>query len=323
MLNKKHIITTVAVSSIIFAQISSTSAMMTNVPASTQSGQTTMMTGTAQPMATSAVATSKKIEGVDFIDTNTLMVKLSGVPAISQVDSQVKILEDIKVEKTTKDIDNAKKIVLDLSKDLVDGQKYSIISVGDNLETSIDFTLAGDKSNIVNPALDKNSTGIEKIAVVNPKKVEIYLNKDLKVTSFEFKMFKELSVDSMFMDTTNLNIKLKDALTSSKDYIMIASLKDVSGKEIEIENALYDFVTPELKTPVVSDMTIAEAQTGSLSAPAEAMLTGVTASGTAIEQAAMDAQKTPDTGAKTNILVFLTLILSLGFIVARKKAFKN
>jgi len=47
----------------------------------------------------------------------------------------------------------------------------------------------------------------------------------------------------MFLDTTNINIKLSAKLLEQKEYILILTLKDLENKDIEIENSLFDFTT--------------------------------------------------------------------------------
>lgn len=262
---------------------------------------------------------SASISWVDAIDAQTLSVRLSTILSGISPDSEGKILEDVKVLETIKDLDNAKKIKLTLDSDLVDGKNYSIISVSEGLDTSIDFNLSGDKSKILNAALNPEETWIEYISVIDSKTVEVYLNKEVTLEKFEFKTFKELNVDSMFLDTTNLNLKLVDSLSSNKDYILILTLKDLENKDIEIDNSLFDFVTPEFATPVVEENLLAASEelTNTWTVTLDS-----TQSGETVEAVAMNVTQTPPTWTKTNVLLFLTFILTLSIFLVKRKSFK-
>lgn len=270
---------------------------------------------------TGAMTPALKVDWVDFLDDKTLSIKISAPINWISKDSEVKILEDLSVATSTKDLDNAKKVTVKLNSDLLDGSSYSLVSVSEGLDTSIDFDLSWDKTKIVNKDVSKDDTSIEYISVIDPKNIEVYFNKDLTITSFEFKMFKELKVESMFLDTVNLNVKMLDSLVSKKDYIAILSLKDETNKDIEVENSLYDFVTPEfaVTTPVV-DPTDEPVPTDIL--PTEDTATWVVWSGVKTEEAAMAVTATPDTGAKTNVLLFITFILTLAVFLIKRKTIK-
>ena len=262
------------------------------------------------------------ITWVDVIDSQTLSVwlstKLNGISS----ESDGKVLEDIKVISSVKDETNAKKITLKLESNLVDNNNYSIVSVSEWLDTSIDFNLSGDKSKILNSALVWAETWIEYISITDSKTIEIYLNKETNLTTFDFKVFKEISKESMFLDTTNINIKLSAKLLEQKEYILILTLKDLENKDIEIENSLFDFTTSVFvwekfveEMPLVSDFTAAPEE--NLSGSGE-----LTSSWETIETVAMSATQTPDTWTKTNILLFLTFVLTLILILIRKKELK-
>jgi len=263
------------------------------------------------------------ITWVDVIDSQTLSVwlstKLNGISS----ESDGKVLEDIKVISSVKDETNAKKITLKLESNLVDNNNYSIVSVSEWLDTSIDFNLSGDKSKILNSALVWTETWIEYISITDSKTIEIYLNKETNLTTFDFKVFKEISKESMFLDTTNINIKLSAKLLEQKEYILILTLKDLENKDIEIENSFFDFTTSVFvwekfveEMPLVSDFTAAPEE--NLSGSGE-----LTSSWETIETVAMSATQTPDTWTKTNILLFLTFVLTLILILIRKKRIKS
>lgn len=312
MLNTKKILTIAILSAIslnTFASEVSTGAV-TSTGAQTSSGEVVQTLDVASLESTS-------ISWVEAIDAQTLTVRLSSNLSGISPDSEAKILEDVKVLEAVKDLDNAKKIKLSLDTDLIDGKNYSIISVSEGLDTSIDFNLSWDKTKIVNSALVPEETWIEYISVVDSKTVEVYLNKDSSLEKYEFKTFKELNVDSMFLDTTNLNLKLTDTLVSNKDYILILTLKDLENKDIEVDNSLFDFVTPTFAAPAVEDFLAAWELTSSWP-----VVTDATQSGETVEEVAMNATQTPPTWTETNVLLFLTFILTLSIFLAKRKSLK-
>lgn len=265
---------------------------------------------------TTSQVRSTNIVRVEAIDSQTLTVTLSNaLDGISDA-SEAKILEDVRVVSATKDLDDAKKIHLVLDADLVSGKNYSIISVSEGLDTSIDFQFAGNTSKIENTLLT-SEVGIEYISVVDNRNIEMYLNKESDVERFDFKVFKEISSESMFLDTTNVNIKLTSSLASNEDYILILNLKDSQNRDIEVENSLFDFITGEFVSVEVISEPVAE-----VPVVQEPEMSGEETPAQAIEEVAMSVTQTPDTGAKTNILLFLTFILTLSIFLARRKSFK-
>lgn len=313
MVNNKKIYGIVALSLIAFNTVWAT---WTQLPVNTVSSTWVTSTWIVSTWSVNTWVTSTlKVEWIDFLDSKTLSVKLSNqIDGISK-DSEVKILEDLSVATSQKDLDNAKKIKVTLNSDLVDWSSYSLVSVSEGLDTSIDFSLTWDKSKILNSNFVKEETSIEYISVLDNKTIEIFFNKDVKNTTVEFKMFKELKVESNFLDTTNLNVKMFDKLQSKKDYIAILSLKDNNLKDIEIVNSLYDFTTPEFPEEKIETLPVLDNTWTTLS--------WTTATWVAVTDAAMNVTQTPDTWAKTNILILMTFLLTLGLYLSRNKIVKS
>lgn len=263
-----------------------------------------------------SVSNLVKVDWIDFVDDKTLSVKLSQALNGISKDSEVKILEDLTIVSSTKDKTNSKKVLIQLNSDLIDNSSYSLVSVSEWLDTSIDFNLSWDKSKILNPNISNDKTSIEYLSVVDARNIELYFNKDLSLNNIEFKMFKELKTQSMFLDTTNLNIKMLDSLTSKKDYIAILSLKDESNKDIEVENSLYDFTTPEFASAVDTAIPTVDTNTWTELTPVDATTWEL------VENVAMKASNTPDTWTKTNILLLLTFIITLSLFILKRKSFK-
>ncbi len=277
-----------------------------------------LLTGAVQPEATQLNLVSTSIVWVDTLDASTLVVKLwSQLPGIS-AQSDAKILEDISVSASQKNTDNLKKIDITLNSDLVLGTNYSIISVSEWLDSSIDFTFNAPMVEIKNTLVPKD-TGIDHIIIKDTKNIEVYLNKDATLETYEFKVFKEMSSSNMFLDTTNINIQLSQPILPNTDYILILNLKDIENKDIEVENSLFDFVSGEFAPQVAPEVPVETALPVAVEVPVEDPMTS---SGQPIENVAMEVTQTPDTGAQTNVLLALTFILTLAVFLVKRKSFK-
>jgi hypothetical protein len=344
MFNKKHILLATALFTTLLVSSASAETWALSNSWQTNSGMTNTWASSTWSMAaqsTTTVADSTvEISGVDIIDDSTLSVKIawSLTNWVSDA-SEVKIFKDMKISKVEKDMDNAKKIKLSLDEGLDFGNvDYSLFSVS-SIDTSIDFALTWTSSWTIKNTVATDA-GIDYINIVDAKTVEVYLKKAPTADLTDFKLLKEVKINSMFYDVGNLNVKTQSALMSNSNYFfMFIALKDNSGKEIPVSNSMYDFATPDFTTlstasgSEVSSWALLEpTSTGALD---ESLMPSSTSSGEtlswattasweiAIEDAAKDVKATPDTWTKTNILLVIALISSLGFVILRKKAFKN
>ena len=264
--------------------------------------------------------TSVEVSWVDVVDAKTLSVEFSGkLDNGVSADSDVKIFKDMNVVSAEKDLNNAKKVKLTLWEDLdFGGYEYSLFSVS-SIETSMDFALNSTSSGKVTNEAD---TWIESIDIVDAKTLEINL-KDDKANITDFKLLKEVKIESMFYDSWALNVQTSSELHSNGNYFfMFVALKDNNGKEIEVTNSMYDFSTGELMTEEAASMSGTTSLTTASGAELSASWAELTGSGLPIEEVAKDVSVTPDTWAKTNILLALTFLLTIAFVVVRKKAFK-
>ena len=278
-----------------------------------------ILTQTWVTATTNLDISSTLIDGVDTLDNTTLVVRLANqLPGIS-ADSDAKVLEDIAVTSATKSADDAKKIDITLGNDLVPGTNYSIISVSEGLDSSIDFTFTDVMTEIKN-SITPIGTGINHIIVKDPKNIEVYLNNETALTTYEFKVFKELSSTNMFLDTSNVNVQLSNPILPNTDYILILNLKDIENKDIEVENSLFDFVSGEFAAaPVIPEVSTGSEMPVAVEVPVDDPMA---TSGQPIENVAMEVTQTPDTGAQTNVLLAITFLLTLGIFVLRRKSFK-
>ncbi len=277
-----------------------------------------ILTQTWVTATTNLDISSTLIDGVDTLDNTTLVVRLANqLPGIS-ADSDAKVLEDIAVTSATKSADDAKKIDITLGNDLVPGTNYSIISVSEGLDSSIDFTFTDVMTEIKN-SITPIGTGINHIIVKDPKNIEVYLNNETALTTYEFKVFKELSSTNMFLDTSNVNVQLSNPILPNTDYILILNLKDLENKDIVVENSLFDFVSGDFVEAPVVEMSTGSEMPVAVEVPVDNTME---TAGESIENVAMTVTQTPDTGAKTNVLLFLTFVLTLGVFLLKRKSFQ-
>ncbi len=278
-----------------------------------------LLTWAVQPEATQLNLASTSIVWVDSIDASTLVVRLSNQLSGISSSSDAKVLEDISVASSIKSPDNTKKIDIALNSDLMMGTNYSIISISEGLDSSIDFNFSAPMTEIKN-SITPTQTGINHIVVKDTKNIELYLNNDATLGTYEFKVFKEISSANMFLDTSNVNVQLSQPILPNMDYILILNLKDMENKDIEVENSLFDFVSGEFTTaPVLPEVSTGSEVPVAVEVPVD---NPMETTGQPIEDVAMKVAQTPDTGAKTNVLLALTFILTLWIFVLRRKSFK-
>lgn len=306
MMNKKQILSAVAVISLFSNAAFATGTL--DMPAQT-GAVTSEATASGTALTAAPTALSVEVSKVDFVDSKTVTVAFNGVlPSGVSPDSDVKLFRDMKVVSATKSLDDAKKVVVELQDDIVfDGSLYNLFSVSAD-EQSIDFTAVEGTTSYTNP---ETASVIASVNILAPKTLELTFTTDVATPTLELKLLKETKKSNMFFDGTNLNIALEQSLAASTNYFfMFLSLKDESQKEVEVTNSMYDFVSPEVFSDTLIDQTLElNAGTGE-----------VTASGLTVEQAATEVTNTPSTGAKTNLLIAVTFLLSIAYFVVRRRA---
>ena len=281
---------------------------------------TTAMTWVATPTSaamTGTISTSVKVWSVDTVDKTTLTVKLDwALTSWVSPQSELKVLKDLNVASSAKNATDWKVLDVTLAEELsLSGANYSLLSLGD-LDLNVDFAV-----NWVGTKVDNTKAWTElawkTLEVVDAKTLKITFNKDLGTTLPSFKLLKDVKVESVFFDTTNLNVKLSDGLTKDSAYIlMVLALKDNLGKDVEVENSLFDFRTP---ATIVWDEVLASS--GALTGSWE-NLTSSGGTWSDIAAVAMDAKTTPDTWTKENLIILMSLMLATWIFIFRKKSLK-
>lgn len=325
MFNKKH--TLLAVSCLfVFSWVSVNAEGLSNQIKTTTQEPTTMEAVMPSALSISQINTidSKKLEVLFNNNTNTFSTW-----------SEVKVFNQLEVVEAKVLETNLKQVEVKISwEDLVDGSSLSLISLND-LDLNADFTITWENFSLDNLATPTWS----KITVKDKSTLIIDLKADLVWKTPNLKLLKEVQVDWVSNLDSKLVLDLKDELKSSNSYIfMIISLFDNANKEVNVENWVFDFVTPETiqsnekkvdevvtltgETLVEENMTLTGETLVENNMDTETLNVADTQSGAiAIEDVAMTAETTPDTGTKEIFIVLLSLMIWLGiFALKNKKA---
>lgn len=266
--------------------------------------------------ANTFAATLDKIEA---INNNTVEITASNDVVFSdiKVDWEVKLLKDIPVSFSAKDTQNPKKVLLNLSSDITANTSYSLITVLWG-EWNIDFKIAEFLQwEFVNSNLMEWEHGIEKVNIVDSRTIEVYYNVDLTQDTFEYKILSELETSGLKSSWNNvLNLSVAKNLEKSTNYIlMVISLKDATGKPLNLTEDLYDLLTPADLMEVVAEEPVVVATTEP--DPIEVQVESNTWN---VVEVAKTVETTPETGAATNVLLMIAFLLSLGLIFRKKFA---
>ena len=269
-----------------------------------------------------STANASNIENVQAIDNGTIRMTASEDVVFSntKVYGEVKVLRDIDVSYSSKDLENDKKVVLNLSSDLYTNSDYSLISIiwaDGNIDFEIWDSINGE---IINKNIIWTEKTIEKVNVIDSRTLEVYFNYDLDDDMFEFKLLSELNVDSLSSESNNiLDLDMWGILDKSTSYIiMVISLEDIDGNELTLDESLYDLVTTSNLTEKVEEVVVIEEEpvvVKEVVVIEEKVIEEVEGN---IEEIALNSAETPDTGAETWVLMLLTFIFSSAYFIKNK-----
>ncbi len=267
-----------------------------------------------------STANSANIDNLQAVDNGTVRMTASEdvVFSDSKVYGEVKVLRDIDVSYSSKDLENNRKVVLNLSADLYTNSVYSLIGII-GAEGNIDFEIGGSlNGEIMNGNIIGSEQTIEKVNVVDSRTLEVYFNYDLEEDMFEFKLLSELKVDSLSSLGNNiLDISLQDTLGKSTSYIiMVISLEDIDGNELMLDESLYDLVTTNSLMEKPEEIVEIEEVT-EVKEVVQVEEEVIEEEGN-IEEVALNSAETPDTGAETWVLMLLTFIFSSVYFIKNK-----
>ena len=257
-------------------------------------------------------AFASTIDKIEVIDNNSIGITASNDVEFSSdyIEWDIKILKDISVSYSSKDINDAKKVTLNLWDDLVINNSYSLISIL-WAEWNIDFEIWEYLEwEISNKLIWNGEVWIEKINIIDSRTIELFFTDDLEDDLFEFKILSDIPTVRLTSEWNNVaNLEIKDNLEKESEYIlMVLSLEDKDGNTIVLDEDLYDFTT---SADLIVD---AEEKEVVLAAAKEE----VVEEKWNMNAIALAKEETPDTGAATWVLVLLTAIVNLGFFLRKK-----
>lgn len=254
-------------------------------------------------------AYAARVESINAIDNKTIEVVTSPEVIFSdnKIYGDVKVLRDIRVGYSSKDFENHKKIILNLSSDLYANTSYNIFTVI-WAEWSIDFTIWDfTPGEIKNDFFTQWAKDIEKINIIDSRTIEIYYSYDIEEDDFEFKILSELKIDNLSSSWDNiLTINMENTLDSSTPYIvMLNSLEDISWNRINLWETLFDITT---SSNLVEKVESEEKE----------VIKEIEVDEWNIEEVALNSAETPDTWAETWVLIMLTFIFSSFYFLRNK-----
>lgn len=252
---------------------------------------------------------ASSIDKITAIDNNTVELTTSPDVTLSdtKVEWEVKLLKDVPVSFSAKDTENTKKVLINLSADLISNTSYSLITILGG-EWNIDFRiwdfLGWEFKNANLLAWEK---WIAKVKVIDSRTIEIYFTDALTESTFEFKILSEIELAWLKSAwNSKLDLEVAKNIEKSTNYIvMVLSLTDVNGNKVKFDEDLYDLTTPADLAQAVTEQPVAVA-TVEPKPVVEAWTWN-------IEEVAKTLEKTPETWATSTILVMLALLSSLAF----------
>jgi hypothetical protein len=252
------------------------------------------------------------IDNIKVIDNNTIEMTASNDVNFSDtyIEWDIKVLKDIPVSYSSKDVNNAKKILLNLWDDLIANNSYSLISIL-WVDWNIDFTIWDYlKGEIINEWLEEWDEWIEKINIIDSRTIELYFTSDVENDTFEFKILSEVPTVKLISNWNNIiDLEIKENLEKNMDYIlMILALEDKDWNKLVFDEDLYDFSTS-------NDLVIdnEEKEVVLASAKDEKIEDEWN-----INVVASSIKEIPETWATTWFLVLLTIILNVFFFLRKK-----
>lgn len=252
----------------------------------------------------------------DFSDITVLNngnIEISTTPDLNlakwEVSWDLKVLKDYEVSFAYKDVQDSKKVFLNLKQDLDKNKEYTILWI-DWAEANMTF-IASEK--IIWEYLnseEKEGLKIEKINIVDLKTIEVYYSEELNSEEFVYKLLTEIETKSKISSWENtFNISFKNPLETEKKYIILSNyINDENGKKVKMDDYIYDFKTDEELEDVFGNL------------PELNVASEKKEDKWNLEEMAEKAKKTPTTWAETWLIFAIAIIMTWLFSISRKKA---
>ncbi len=192
------------------------------------------------------------LKTITATSTQSLEIELNKSVGIkdNNLNSDLKVYQDRSVRDSIKDTTNPKMVKVNLTDPLTKGDSYSILSIS-WVEWSIEFKIWNSLENyeVQNGSLDGEEQGIERIMIADASTIEITFLQELADEEFDFKVYKDIAVDSMTLGDTDsmIDVVLKDALEDNSDYVGTVTLFEGGSDKIDVDSGIYDFITDTLE----------------------------------------------------------------------------
>lgn len=251
-------------------------------------------------------AYASSVDSIDVLNSHEIDLRLSQDVDISDnITWDVKVLKDILVSFSVRDVNDYNKVILSLEEDLNILTYYNLLTIF-GADGNIDFkteTTLGDIE-IMNSFQPQNQ-GIAKVITIDERTLEVYFKHPVEDTEFEFKIFSEIFVDSISNNgDQTIKLQLNNAITSNSQYmLMILSLQDANWQNISFEEELYNFETS-------STVEVVREDGPKINDNGEEV--------TELENIALNAAETPDTWSATWVLIMLTLFVNVWLLIRKK-----
>lgn len=246
---------------------------------------------------------------IDIDSSNYNIVKLFMDKEINSnslsLNWDIKLFKDMNIANSVRSLENDKEVIIDLKDELTRNTSYSILAVF-GVEWTIDFNIKDVIDGL--EILWDWTTWIEKVNIINSKKLKITFSDKITSDQIDIKILKEKSIKNIQIDSKNnkvVNVNLNDNLEDSSKYLfMLFSFTTKEGDNYNIENNIYDFSTKSsLKKADIEEIKEVDDKNKTWNV-------------------ALNSAETPDTWAETWILILATFLLS-NFIYFRKKLVNN
>lgn len=251
-------------------------------------------------------AHAASIESVDVLNSHELSVNFSDdVTFGDETQWDIKVLKDIIVSFATRDATDHYKVVLTLEEDLDILTNYNLLSIY-GADGNIDFKTTKYLNEVeLENAFQPENQGITKVVTLDERTLEVYFKYPVEDTDFEFKLFSENFVDDIAKNQANsLKLHLEKSVEQNSQYmLMVLNVEDENGSNVELSQDLFNFQTLESIQQVKEDAPIIDDNGEEVQD---------------LENIALNAAETPDTGAETWVLVALTLLVNAGLFIRKK-----
>jgi hypothetical protein len=178
-------------------------------------------------------------------DSRTIVIELDEEIDTSILESNdIKIMHDIMLESPEIDLDDSKRITVELKTPLDRNTIYNLISIS-GVDGSMDFETEASLDN--EEIMNTKDEGIKSITILNPNVLEVYYYEPIEENEVELKLLRDMSIDTITSESESESefiVSPVAKLLPSNNYIfMLLSAIGPEGDDAEISNGIFDFST--------------------------------------------------------------------------------